>query len=221
MGYTHYWYRPHRIQKAAFEKIVEDCRKVLDEAERRGLKLGDGGGEGRPILTPDAVLFNGAVNCGHALNQEIGLAWPAKDAVGGVVGPDTENPISGTWFAGPELSTRACNGDCSYETFGFGRVEEKQAWQHYERGYQFNFCKTNYRPYDIAVTAALIVIKHHCPSAYVLSDGEAKDWFDERDYTKRVGGPMSARLLPTIADRSEYAGKPLGKLLSMKRGEPC
>jgi|GEM_PF-3550625 len=53
----------------------------------------------------------------------------------------------------------------------------------------------------------------HCPRC-----GHA---FGERDYTKRADGPMSARLLPTIADRSEYAGKPLGKLLPMKRGEPC
>jgi hypothetical protein len=42
-----------------------------------------------------------------------------------------------------------------------------------------NFCKTAFRPYDLSVTAALIIAKHHLNGALtVRSDGEAAHWFD-------------------------------------------
>ena len=54
----------------------------------------------------------------------------------------------------------------SYETFFFPR--------HYDG--DFNFCKTAYKPYDIVVCGALIVLKHYMPKLKVSSDGGEEDW---------------------------------------------
>ncbi|PSR27615.1 MAG: hypothetical protein C7B46_19320 [Sulfobacillus benefaciens] len=74
------------------------------------------------------------------------------------------------WFGGALLKTRTCYGDCSYESFRFDRVEDAR----------FSFCKTARKPYDVAVTAALIVIKHHLPTVRIMSDGNDDDWADGR-----------------------------------------
>lgn len=176
MGYTHYWYRPRVIEPTVFKKIVNDCKSILHECELRGLKLANWDGKGRPTLTAKKLAFNGSEKCGHPEDSSIGLCWPSPDAGG--VASDGENAVTGSWFAGPLLATRVCNGDCSYESFVFDQAEKKIEYQRYEKNYQFNFTKTNYRPYDIAVTACLIAIKHHCSPVYINSDGEQKDWFD-------------------------------------------
>lgn len=44
----------------------------------------------------------------------------------------------------------------------------------------FNFCKTNMKPYDVAVTAVLIALNHHFPECKITSDGNTKDWDEGR-----------------------------------------
>ncbi len=68
--------------------------------------------------------------------------------------------VNGPWFAGAVLQARSCDGDCSHETFRLYRSD-----QHY-----FGFCKTACKPYDIAVTAALIIVKHYVRDIHVSSD---------------------------------------------------
>ena len=102
---------------------------------------------------------------------------PAAHAAG--VNP--EAPTDGTWFAGALLTARQCGGDCSHESFIFDRVQEVPDWKKpQEDGRYFEFCKTAYKPYDIAVTAALIVVKHYCPEVSIHSDGSNEDWEDAR-----------------------------------------
>ena len=95
-----------------------------------------------------------------------------------------EKSVDGSWFAGQTLSKRTCGGDCSYESFNLEQHVEDSI-PHSEQGkkdpYQFNCTKTNYRPYDIAVTVCLIIAKHYLGSQIkVSSDGESKDWEDGR-----------------------------------------
>jgi hypothetical protein len=48
---------------------------------------------------------------------------------------------------------------------------------HYRANDSFNFCKTAYKPYDLAVTACLLVLKHRLRDyIHVSSDGESIDW---------------------------------------------
>jgi hypothetical protein len=60
--------------------------------------------------------------------------------------------------------------------------------QETEDGY-FACTKTAYKPYDVAVTAFLILAKHHLGDAIKVStDGEPKDWEDGRMLCEAVLG---------------------------------
>lgn len=62
------------------------------------------------------------------------------------------------------------NGDSSqdldYETFYIDKNNQS-----------FNFCKTQYRPYDLAVCSVLLLLHHHAPDFHdISSDGDFNDW---------------------------------------------
>lgn len=168
MGYSHYWDREKVIAQKTFGKISTDAERVCIASK---LPLGDGWGENKPIFTDELIELNGSTSCGHEKNTNITIPWPSSNA-GGVYEPgDSENPISGSWFTGAELQTRVCDGDCSYETFKFPRI--------YKPENCFNFTKTAFRPYDLVVTACLIIAKHYLGNKITIySDGDSPQWFD-------------------------------------------
>ncbi|ACX51830.1 hypothetical protein Adeg_0683 [Ammonifex degensii KC4] len=178
MGYTHYWYREKEISRKEFAAIVGDFKKLLPKFEEAGVKLAGPMGEGEPVINEDEVAFNGAVDCGHPAGYELVIPWPAPGAGGVFAG----EPVVGTWSAGHLLATRACPGDCSYESFVFPRVHVPHEWERPdERGRWFGFCKTAFRPYDLAVTAFLLVAKRHLGDRIaVATDGEDEHWFDAK-----------------------------------------
>ena len=185
MGYTHYWYRKPEISQTKYTAIVEDFGKIVLALADMGVQLADGCGENIPIIDNESVVFNGYSHCGHPQNQEVSIPWPARGASGVDCGVQSEK-VAGTWFAGALLATRTCDGDCSYETFAFDRVEEVPDYQRKEpefkqTGQFFQFCKTAYRPYDLAVTAFLIIAKHHLGADIkVTSDGDDEQWQDAK-----------------------------------------
>lgn len=181
MGYTHYWYRPATVPVKAYGAIRRDFAKLLPELKGIGLKLAGPLGKGEVVISDDDMAFNGAVDCGHLSNQELVIPWPSKNAGG--IAKYTENAIDGTWFAGATLEKRACNGDCSYETFAFPRKMKKDPGYPRDRedGLQFECCKTAFRPYDLAVICFLIIAKRHLKTKIkVSSDGEDQHWADGR-----------------------------------------
>lgn len=174
MGYTHYWRRPLKLEKEKFAVAVADCRKVLAYLSERGLDLAGWDGTGSPVITDEEISFNGRVNCGHE-RGDFRIAWPAKDA-GGFAGSAEK---AGEWFGGATLMTRCCGGDCSHETFRISRVYNPEDWEKPQDGMYFSFCKTAFKPYDLAVIACLIVFKHHFGDEFkVTTDGEDQHWFD-------------------------------------------
>ncbi|HDZ77114.1 MAG TPA: hypothetical protein ENH41_03425 [Candidatus Omnitrophica bacterium] len=176
MGYTHYWYKQKEVELKKFKKIVDDFKKVLPEIIKVGVVLADGSGEGEPILNYNLVSLNGAIKCGHLKNEAISIPWPSKNAGG--VAKFLEDAKKGNWFAGAEIEKRCCDGDCSYESFIFERIFNGKFLQK-ENGLYFDFCKTAFRPYDLAVITFLIIAKHHLGKGIkVSSDGEDCHWFD-------------------------------------------
>ena len=170
MGYTHSWIRPKEIAPAAFSNIVADFNQVLPYLGEAGVRLADGHGEGEPRINEDEVWFNGLEKCGHP-SRDLGITWPAKDARG-VSPPNPKAPLAqvvGEWFAGALLGSRTCGGDCSHETLYFPRVLKPSDWQKPENGGYFDFCKTAYKPYDLAVTAFLVIAKHHLGEKLIVS----------------------------------------------------
>jgi len=194
MGYTHYWYREREINRETYKKIVEDFKKLIPTLRVLDIKLGDGFGENEPIITDNEVYFNGLRNCGHKKNGHLVLPWPSSKTKFGTA-PNTEVAIDGNWWAGVTLNQRACDGDCSYETFGFPRTVEREhiigeiAYRKMSGevvynepkkvGKYFNCCKTAFRPYDLAVNIFLIITKHYLgEKILVSSDGDFQHWID-------------------------------------------
>lgn len=184
MGYTHYWYRPREISKPEMASIVSDFNKLVLILDDMGVKLADGFGQNVPEITPEDVWFNGSESCGHPANSEITIPWPSAGASG--IG-NNSRAVNGSWFAGAMLQTRACDGDCSYETFHFPRVTnpddiEWQSERDRPKGLYFNCTKTAFRPYDVAVTAFLIIAKHYLKDLIeVSSDGRDEHWQDAKN----------------------------------------
>ncbi len=183
MGYTHYWRTDEDLDREAFKKICHDFRKMNKVFPHLGFKLGNSFGEDEPTITHMEISFNGLEKCGHPENHN-GLQWPTKEALGIASGNlmTQQETKTGQWFAGSEVNTRVCGGSCAYETFS---LERHQTLSEYERNEGktkvFNCTKTNYQPYDLAVTVALIIAKHYLGDAIeVSSDGESKDWEDAR-----------------------------------------
>jgi len=176
MGYTHYWRRKKVLDKEKFRKVVQDF-KIVANAIRDKVPLAGPLGEGQPIITDEKIAFNGLRNCGHE-SRNLGITWPSKSAC--CVTEDGKAHTEGSWFAGALLATRCCDGDCSHESFILERVYNKPfGLEPDESGRHFEFCKTAYKPYDLAVTACLIIAKHHLGDEIVVSsDGEEKDWID-------------------------------------------
>ena len=189
MGYTHYWYRPKTLPLKAMRAIVKDFNAIIPKLMEADIKLADWQGEDVPTITPEEICFNGLAACGHNSNSNISIPWPTAEA-GGVT-EDSTHAIAGSWFAGsmqlPTLHTRTCNGDCSYETFMLPRsISDNREHpitdaSRPENGLYFSCCKTAFRPYDIAVTACLLIAKHHLGGQIKVStDGRDANWWDAK-----------------------------------------
>jgi len=111
------------------------------------------------------------------------------------------------WFAGAQLESRVCAGDCSHETFSLEQklettltrydgskyeLEPEGEFRDYtnqdgtqdknpenEIGKYFQCTKTAYKPYDLAVTVCLVIAKHHLrENITVHSDGTMENWHE-------------------------------------------
>ena len=178
MGYTHFWRRPAIIEKGIYDSIIADFRKLVPVLEGHGARIAGPNGEGDPIIGPDSIRFNGISACGHLVNAEIGIAWPAEQASG--IAGFAEDPVTGQWLAGGLLSKRACDGTCSYEPFVFDRIYGPYSDNDLpENGLYLQFCKTNFKPYDLAAQVILVVASHWLGSLIkVKSNGKQEHWMD-------------------------------------------
>ena len=59
MGYTNYW---KRTNKPITEDFIEAVNDIIKESENLGIHLGDGMGEGNPIVGKGGVYLNGDIN---------------------------------------------------------------------------------------------------------------------------------------------------------------
>lgn len=58
--------------------------------------------------------------------------------------------------------------------------------EHFAENHDGDFCKTARKPYDVAVVACLIILKHYLGDLFqVESDGDANDWTDGLELAKK------------------------------------
>ena len=71
-----------------------------------------------------------------------------------------------------------------------------------EKMEQFNFCKTARKPYDLAVTAALLIIDHHAPEHFDIgSDGGIEGLFEAAKLNYELFG-YGYKIPKSMQDRS-------------------
>lgn len=186
MGYSHYHYTTAELNQDGFKKTVSDFKRMITPLSHLGIKLGNAWGEDVPEINDNLICFNGLAKCGHEKHQ-LGLVWPSENARG--VKPDhtfmqMKDLSKGNWFAGREVELRVCGGDCSYETFTLGQKAD-----HATRGYAFDCCKTNYKPYDLAVQVALVIAKHNLKDQIIVkSDGDESKWVEAKQLCQHFLG---------------------------------
>lgn len=174
MGYKHRWDRPAVIEVESFQRILSDFRLLIEPLAASGVKLGDAFGVDAPILSQDEICFNGRAKCGCNTRRRTmaDYLFAGSDSDGLLLQED--------WLE------RRCNGGCSYETFAFPRVDANYVD---ENGRVYRCVKTNRRPYDLAVTALLLIAKRYLGDELKIFSDSREAWWDEtRDLCNRVLG---------------------------------
>ncbi len=185
MGYTHYWRRAPDLTPAAFAKAVEDAKNILAAAQERGVILAGPTGYGKPEISESLIAFNGARECGHRY-RDLGSPWPSATS-GGVMA--TAKPVVGPWFSGALLETRVCGGNCAGAPFFIDRKFVIREWDQLEHGRYFQHCNTDFKPYDLAVTACLIRMKERLAEEFmVTSDGRDRGFEDGKLLCRELFG---------------------------------
>jgi hypothetical protein len=177
MGYCHYWEIEQEIDLESFALVLADVQRIVLTLDDLGVRLAGPLGEGLPEIDGDHIAFNGLWNCGHPKNEEIAIPFPAPDAAG--VGSSI-NAVEGSYFGmGTLLKHRACDGNCSYETFRISRAHSEI--DRIRHGRFSDSCKTAFRPYDLAAQRVLLIAKHHLKDRIqVWSGGSDFHWNDAR-----------------------------------------
>lgn len=186
MGYTHMWRRAPVLNREAFMKAVEDVRLILERAEEMGLRLSGPLGYGQPEITDSTIAFNGTKECGHRF-YDYGDPWPT-DAAQGVF---EDSPVSETpYWSGEHLNTRSCHGgSCAQGPFVVERNFLARHWSRLEKGGYFCKCETQFKPYDLIVTAVLIRLKERLKDEiFIQSDGREKAFEDAKRLCRELFG---------------------------------
>jgi hypothetical protein len=188
VGYTHYWHRPLTIPADIFQAIRLDFERVILPLADSEAHLAGGLGEGLPVVTDDHICFNGLRLCGHPKNDAIVIPYPSNDACG--VGPSTTAIHDDSDGLTTKIKHRCCNGSCSYETFSFPRCLQADSREQLDANKLYiEYTKTAFRPYDIAVTAALLIAKKYLRNRFVVhSDGTNLQWSDAKCVCQKTLG---------------------------------
>ena len=175
MGYSHYWYWGNRVPKSKMAAVAADLQILRPRLEREmGVRLAGVQGKGEAEITDKRIRFNGPADCGHPRDDGVVIPWPSARAKG--VQDESGAAKAGYWPFGTLLSARSCDGNCSSQTF---LLDPREGMRFDNCQGLFNSCMTRYAPYDLAVTACLLVAKHHFGTHIrVETNGESKDWAD-------------------------------------------
>lgn len=158
MGYTLFWRRASRLDAYFFQSASEDIRKICEAIEKLGVHMAGPQGYGPIQAGAERIAFNGMHRCGHP-HRNLGHAYPSEEAEGIEL---LKNPVVGTHYAGALVKARSCGGECAAEPFIIDRMYDAAEWEkRTDEGMYRQHCTTEYKPYDLAVSASLVRLKHH------------------------------------------------------------
>jgi len=172
MGYYHSWRGPGPSD--AFRQIRADFEKLVLPLADLGCPIAGPDGTGVPEITDNYIQFNGVRDCGHEKVECPVVLFPTKYAYG--IGSAASSRLIDTPLMTFTMMRR-CVGQCCHEDFLLGK--------HYTAGW----CKTAFKPYDVAVTAALLIAKHHWGETFeITSCGPNAQWWDAKLICQRILG---------------------------------
>jgi hypothetical protein len=94
-------------------------------------------------------------------------------------------------FNSKEIRFNGAGKDLDHETFSFPRIRKKEKFDSKpENGMFFDFCKTAEKPYDLLVTACLLLAQKHFGNKIIVSsDGDmnGQEWQPARDLLAKLG----------------------------------
>jgi hypothetical protein len=188
MGYTHYWHRPEVIPAETFAAIRSDFDRLILPLADCGVLLAGPLGEDVPVITSDEIAFNGLRYCGHPANESLVIPYPNPDASG--IGSSLNAIHDSADGLTTTIQHRCCNGRCSYETFRFSKHLQSDFEPTVDaNGLCIEYVKTGFRPYDVAVTAALLIAKRNMQDRLMVhSDGSDSQWSDAKRICQKVLG---------------------------------
>ena len=179
--YTHRYKMSEKVDTKKFKLILADFKKIIKPLSHLGVGVAGSHGNGKPEIGPDRIRFNGVAECGHP-KINMGIVQPSSSAAGVLIYHEEEDllNIAHKGRQGVILEKRACNGDCSNETFSLVRDITKSGVPSQIRdGKYLELVRTSYKPYDLAVNACLIIADHHLKDEiHVGSDGDIERWKD-------------------------------------------
>jgi hypothetical protein len=202
MPYTHYWRRLPELPEQEFAEVAEEAKVIIEAVSEMGVPLAGPKGEGDPILSHQTVAFNGVKDCGHQY-RDLGYAWPGPKSKGVAVTPVLVGRHASE--QGPLLAARSCGGSCAGRlpmgAFFIDRVFMMREWDQIEKGRYFQFCETDFKPYDLAVTAVLARFKERMPNEiYLSSDGQEDQWDEAKRLNRGLFGWGSRFVLTPLEE---------------------
>ena len=151
MGYTHYWRQKRDVTNTEWEMILTGFKKVVKTLPRVCATKIAGADYVKSMIGSNTAEGGEAIE----IQPEYDCGWTSF----------FEHPSNK-----PEELYIAFNGvgENSHETF----VLSKSLGEN-----DFNFCKTNGKPYDSVVTAMLVIMKGCAKDAFeISSDRDEQDW---------------------------------------------
>lgn len=172
MGYTHYWSRPpakeHDLE--TWEKFVADCKFLYKNMPKNATCYDPQG-----CLRNDPLLLNG---CSAFKNPQFTNARVYFNGTGTrkrIKKEAFHNGKKMICWDDDETNIPEENRNLGHETCVLTRKIHKDSYKD-DSGAVFGFCKTARKPYDLMVTACLILYKQYFPYVEVSSDGDNEDW---------------------------------------------
>lgn len=167
MGYTHYYSQKKSMGENEFEEYGKDVQKLI------------------AALPSTVSSFNAMYGWGGYESSDGGYGIE-------VLAVAHDNPGK------PMVSSKAVhfNGsgadNADHETFRVERGMDEAHWSFKQDKEVFNCTKTNCKPYDVMVCAALLALLDRAPDAWrVSSDGSASDWVAAARFASHaLGRPM-------------------------------
>ena len=181
MLYSHRYRITTQIEHEKFAAIVSDFKKIVRPLRHLGVAIAGSNGKGSPEIGPERIRFNGQAACRHP-KAELGIVQPSNNAAGVLIYEDVNDllKVAHEGEQGLILEKRACDGDCSNETFSLVQdIQTDGVPAQIKDGMYLELVRTSYKPYDLAVNICLIIAKHHLgENIRISSDGDIGRWKD-------------------------------------------